>query len=32
MIEQWTFKQALVFLIVMAIVCGPWIYMAWMTA
>jgi len=30
MIEPWTWKQAMAFLIIWTIVCGPWIYMIWL--
>ena len=29
LILGWTWQQALAFLIVWALVCGPWLYMAW---
>ena len=29
MIEPWTWKQAVAFLIIWTVVCGPWLYMAW---
>ncbi len=28
----WTWKQALAFLVLYGIVCGPWIYWAWRIA
>lgn len=29
MIQPWSWKQALTFLIIYGAVAGPWIYMAW---
>lgn len=28
-IEGWTWKQAVVFVLVWCLVCGPWVYFAW---
>ena len=30
MIEPWTWKQAIAFLVIFALACGPWLYAAWL--